>query len=354
MGNPMIHRVLLLFLIFYVSDPLFSQSKSNTHFMGSSNLFMPSTEDIGEKNLVFRFNHRFGNAKTGFDEFYGLDQGANTQLGLDYGITDKWMIGIARTSQLKTWELRSKYRLLSQDTFPFTISLYGVMGQETSDQSYTYSYFNRNWSGNSTVDTQINRDLNTYKLTDHDKKSFLGSILISRKLSETISIQVSPMFVHRNFTPTQINSDRTGVDIGGRFKISTRIDLSFNAIFTPKRDYFGDSYSAESQKTSITGINQLSGDQINTGLGTGTVTPIEILTKNILLDEPVKHRFIPFGIGLDIETGGHVFQLFVSNNRTLAQTQLLRGADFDFLKKEFCLGFNIMRQFSFATEKEAW
>jgi hypothetical protein len=57
--------------------------------MGSSLIFMPSTEDIGKKNLVFRINHRFGNAKSGLRDFYGLDEGANTQLGLDYGLTDQ-------------------------------------------------------------------------------------------------------------------------------------------------------------------------------------------------------------------------------------------------------------------------
>lgn len=345
--------IIAAFTLFYF--PLFSQTKSNTHFMGSSNLFMPSTEDVGEKNLVFRFNHRFGNAKAGFEDFYGLDQGANTQLALDYGLTDKWMVGIARTSQQKTWELRSKYRLISQDAFPFTVSLFGVVGQETSDQSYTYAYFNRPWTGVSAVDTKLNRDLNTYELTDHDKKSMLGSVLISRKFTDSISLQVSPMIVHRNFTPANTNNERTGVDVGGRFKISTRIDLSFNAIFTSKRDFVGDSYATESQKTSVNGVTQLSSDQINSGLANGTVTPSEILIRNVILDEPVKHKFVPFGIGLDIETGGHVFQVFVSNNRTLAQTQLLRGADYDFMKKEFCLGFNIMRQFSLASsEKEAW
>jgi hypothetical protein len=354
MGNPMKNLFLVSLALILIPFQIFSQTKTNTHFMGSSLIFMPSTEDIGEKNLVFRFNHRFGNAKSGFDEFYGLDQGANTQLALDYGLTDKWMIGVARASQFKTWEVRSKYRLITQDAFPFTLNLYGVVGQETSDQSYTYSYFNRTWSGNSVVDSQINRDLNTYTLTDHDKKSLLGSLLISRKFSDSISLQVSPMIVHRNFTPSQIDSQRVGVDIGGRFKLSTRIDFSFNAILTQKRDYMGDSYATESQKTSISGITQLTSDQINTGLANGTVTPQEILVKNILLDEPVKHRFVPLGIGLDIETGGHVFQLFVSNTRTLAQTQLLRGGDYDIMKKEFCLGFNIMRQFSFAEEKEKW
>jgi hypothetical protein len=315
---------------------------------------MPSTEDVGAKNLVFRFNHRFGNAKSGLDDFYGLDQGANTQLALDYGITDKWMVGIARTSAFKTYELRTKYRIISQDSFPFTVSFFGVIGQETSDQSYVYPYFSRAWTGNGTVDGQINRDLNTYTLTDHDKKSFLGSLLISRQFTDSLSLQISPMFVHRNFVPAEIGSDRVGVDIGGRFKLSTRIDLSFNTILSSKRDYFGTSYATEAQKTSVTGITQYSSDQINAGLANGTLTLNDIVTRNILLDEPVKHRFIPLGIGLDIETGGHVFQFFVSNTRTLAQTQLLRGGDYDINKREFCLGFNIMRQFSFAEEKEKW
>ncbi len=354
MGNRMKLFLYSTTLLLIFPTFVFSQAKSNTHFMGSSNIFMPSTEDVGKNNLVFRFNHRFGNAKTGFDEFYGLDLGANTQLALDYGITDRLMVGVARTSQNKTWELRSKFRIISQDWFPFTVSLFGAIGQETSSQSYTFNYFNRSWSGNSAVDAQLNRDLNTYTLTDNDKRSYLTSLLISRKFSETISLQVSPMYVHRNFTPEQTNHDRIGVDIGGRIKLSTRVDFTFNAIFTPKRDYFGQSYTEESQKSSTTGVNQLTSDQINTGLRNGTLTTSEILLRNVLLDEPVKHRFIPLGIGFDIETGGHVFQLFISNNRTLAQTQLLRGADFDLRKNEFCLGFNIMRQFSFDTEKEAW
>ncbi len=348
-------KIFLFLFVFFVSLATVSgQSKSNTHFMGSSNLFMPSTEDIGERNLVFRFNHRFGNAKSGFDNLYGLDEGANTQLSLDYGLSDRWMVGLARTSAQKTWEIRSKYRIISQADFPFTVSLFGVAGQETSDQKYSYSYFNRSWTGVSTIDTKFNQDLNTYTLTDQDKRSYLGAFLISRKITDSLSFQLSPMYVHRNFTPAHIDGSRIGVDVGGRFKITTRIDISFNAIFTGKRDFVGTNYDAEAQKTSASGINQYSGDQINTGLRNQTLTLSEIVVRNILLDEPVKHNFVPFGIGFDIETGGHVFQLFLSNNRTLAQTQLLRGAEYDWSKREFCLGFNIMRQFSFSSEKETW
>ncbi|GBF48524.1 hypothetical protein LPTSP4_00230 [Leptospira ryugenii] len=318
-------------------------------------IFMPSTEDIGEKNLVFRFNHRFGNAKSGLDDFYGLDEGANTQLALDYGLSDRWMVGLARTSQFKTWETRTKYRVFSQDSnIPFTLSLYGVIGLETSEQTYTYSYFTRSWTGNAAIDNQINKGLNTYELTDQDKTSYLSSLLISRKINETLSLQISPMYVHRNFTPTEIDNTRYGLDIGGRIKLSTRFDISFSTILSKKRDFIGSSYSQESQKTSIAGANQFTSDQINTGLSNGSISLSEVILRNIILDEPVKHKFVPFGIGFDLETGGHVFQFMVSNTRTLAQTQLLRGGDYDFMKQEFCVGFNILRQFSIGEEREKW
>ncbi|BDA78958.1 hypothetical protein LPTSP3_g18880 [Leptospira kobayashii] len=334
------------------SFPGFADPVPQTHFMGTSLIYMPSTEDIGAKNLVFRFNHRFGSAKPGSDNFLGLDEGANTQLSLDYGITDRWSVGIARTSQFKTYEARTKFRLVSQDWFPFTVSLFGVAGQETSDQSLIFSYYTRSWTGNSTLDNRINGGLNTYELTDQDKRSYMGSLLISRKFTDRISIQASPMYTHRNFAPYNISNSRTGLSIGGRFKITSRVDISFESILTPKRDYFGDNYSVESQKTTIDGITQLTGDQINRGLTTGSVSMNEIILKNLILDKSVEHRFVPLGMGVDIETGGHVFQFFVSNTRALAHTQLLRGADYDYNKKEFSLGFNILRQFSLGEEKE--
>ena len=73
-----------------------SQSYTKSSFMGSSLIHIPTTEDLGKDNLDFRFNHRFGNAKSTSDEFLGLDGGANTQLSLDYGFTDKWSAGLTK------------------------------------------------------------------------------------------------------------------------------------------------------------------------------------------------------------------------------------------------------------------
>jgi hypothetical protein len=342
-------KSLILFLL--CSSIVFSQ-KSNSTFMGSSLIHMPSTEDVGKKNLDFRFNHRFGNAKNTLDDFLGFDGGANTQLSLDYGLTDKLTVGIARTSAFKTYEARAKYRLFTQENnMPFTVSIFGVAGQETTEQYIKYDpYINLPTTSFPTIDSTIKQYANQYELTAADRRSYLGSILISRKFSDRISLQISPMFTHRNFVKKGLGNDRTGVDISGRIKITKRIDFTFAAIFSPKRDYVGDNY-ATADREGYYNTKNLTADEINNGLNRqfdlGTV-----YTRNVLLDKKVPYYYTPFSFGVDIETGGHVFQLFITNARALAHTQLLRGADFDYGKKDWTVGFNIHRYFSFADEIE--
>ena len=67
---------LLVGLLVLPATSLFSQARMKSTFMGSSLIHMPNTEDIGKDNLDFRFNHRFGNAKSTSEEFLGLDAGA--------------------------------------------------------------------------------------------------------------------------------------------------------------------------------------------------------------------------------------------------------------------------------------
>jgi hypothetical protein len=336
----------LFFLLFLISTSIFSQKST---FMGSSLIHMPSTEDVGKDQLDFRFNHRFGNAKDTSREFFGFDGGANTQLSLDYGFTDRWSVGIARTSFFKTYELRSKYRLLTQDKdFPFTLSLFGVMGQETSEQIIKYeSYINPPSTGILSLDSTIKQFANQYELTTNDKRSYLASVLISRKFTDRISLQMSPMFVHRNFIKNGLGNDRVGLDIGGRIKITKRVDFTFEGIFLPKRDYVGDNYSMLDRE-SLYNTKNFTAEEINRN----QYEPSRVYLQNVILDKPVPYYYTPFSLGVDIETGGHVFQFFITNARSLAHTQLLRGAEYDYNKRDFTLGFNIHRYFSFASEVE--
>lgn len=137
--NFRINFSLIPFLILSTSFSfaLFAQEQGRSAFLGSSLIHMPSTEDVGKSGLDFRFNHRFGNAKSASYDFLGLDNGANTQLSLDYGLTDRITIGIARTSFQKTYEARGKIRLITQNSnFPITVSFFGVFWSRNGKTKY--------------------------------------------------------------------------------------------------------------------------------------------------------------------------------------------------------------------------
>ena len=55
--------------------------------------------------------------------------------------------------------------------------------------------------------------------------------------------------------------------------------------------------------------------------------------------------FNPFTIGIDIETGGHVFQLLFTNSRASNDAAFLTESLGDWSKGDISFGFNIVRVF---------
>ncbi|MEO8732976.1 MAG: DUF5777 family beta-barrel protein, partial [Flavobacteriales bacterium] len=72
-----------------------------------------SLENLPKGVLDFRISHRFGFVSNGIQDFFGLDQ-ASFRLGFDYGLTDRLMIGIGRSTYQKTVDGFFKYKLLRQ------------------------------------------------------------------------------------------------------------------------------------------------------------------------------------------------------------------------------------------------
>lgn len=319
-------------------------------FMGTSLIHMPTTKPLEEKTLEVRINHRFGSAQKGLDNFFGLDDGANVQLAADFGFTNSFSFGVARTSDFKTYELRSKWIPFEQsDAFPFSIGAFAAAGQETSKQQITIGPLLSTLpaTGNTVLDAKL-ADVNNrkYTLTDDDKRSYTGAFFISRRFGSVFTFQLAPMFTHRNFVKPGLGNDRTGLSVGGRIKVGKHVDLTFETIASPKRDYIGDDY-AVLDRQSENGMRNFRADEINrSNLAAAYLV-------NVVYDKPVPYYSVPASIGLDIDTGGHVFQLFVSNSRVMAQTQLLRGADFDYKKRDYVVGFNLNRLFWFSEKDQA-
>lgn len=59
----------------------------------------------------------------------------------------------------------------------------------------------------------------------------------------------------------------------------------------------------------------------------------------------------PVGFGIDIETGGHVFQLVMTNSRGLTERAYLTETTGNFFAGDISLGFNVTRTFQLRKQK---
>lgn len=250
---------------------------------------LQSTKLAANNDLYLNVSHRFGSLNTGIREFYGLDQ-ANTRIQLLYGISDNVQVSLSRDSFEKTYSSALKLRLLRQSNkMPVAIVAYFTTDINTLVTKSSYP-----------------------GLLLYDRFAYTSQFLVSRRMSEKLTIELAPIYVRQNlidlnYAQTTIPATRPMsflkapwsqylVAIGGRYKLSKRVSLNM--------DY---AYNVSKSNTS--------------------------LYKN------------PLAIGLDIETGGHVFQLLFTNSRASNNAGYLTETLGDWTKGEISFGFNVVRVF---------
>ena len=233
-----------------------------------------STKQSGEKELYLYVAHRFGSIDGGIKTLFGLDI-ANTKIELLYGLSSNLQVGFSRESLKKIYTLNFKYKITEQGSkFPFNSSLYS---------SYNYN-------------SSLNQDIYPY-LSNSDKNLILGQLLLSTRLNNKFSIQLSPTYARKNFNET-IFEEKNNLILGATasYRITNR--LAFNV------EYFANFTRPES-------------------------SPYE----NAL------------SFGIDIETGGHVFQLLFSNTQFSDDVSVLTDAEGSWSGGKIYFGFNILRVF---------
>jgi Membrane bound beta barrel domain (DUF5777) len=233
--------------------------------------------------LNVEIQHRFGTINTGAYNLWGLDF-ATLRLGLDYGITDRLSVGIGRSSYLETFDGYLKYKLLrqSENTMPVSVSLLG-----------TSSYFT-----NHPPEEQQDTLKSVYRF------NYTFQVLIAKKINSKLSIELTPTFIHYNMVTSPDQNNVFALCGGARMKISKRMAL------TVEYDYLFP--------------NQL-------------VAP---------LDPPTPLRSNSLSFGWDIETGGHVFQLVMTNSQSMVESQYIGSTAGTWGKGYIYFGFNISRNFN--------
>ena len=183
-------KLFLLFFLFplltYSQDDLLSgievpvtKEKVTSAFKALKIVNLESTKLAAKGDLYFVVAHRFGSVKDGFEGFYGLDN-ANTQIKFIYGLTDGLHVSAARNQF--AYDFAAKYALLSQikGGFPVTIAGFNSMSINNTLKESLYP-----------------------NLEFRDRLTYVTQLLISRKFSEKLSLELAPTFFHENFVDNE-------------------------------------------------------------------------------------------------------------------------------------------------------
>jgi len=249
-------------------------------FMAPRNINLYTIEALSEGELHYSIMHTFGEVNTGYQQFWGLDGGANVRFSLEYAFTDDFSLALGRSSLDKVVDFTGRYLIINQKSsgkVPVSVAANASVGINTTDLSFVAEPY-----------------------TFSDRLSVAGSILVARKFSDKFSLQLSPTFVYFNRVGQELNvidpnlNTYAGLGVSSRYKIRPRTAVTLQYVPT------------------------LYGDTSNYNLAAG----------------------------IDIETGGHVFQMFFTTSRALNDQYLIAGENGNFFDREFRFGFNVNRIFN--------
>jgi hypothetical protein len=296
MKKLLLTTVLLSFLLPFA---LRAQEYAHNTFKDRRVINTQSVETLGKRRLDVRIAHRFGNLagpNGGWQTLYGLENASDILIGAEYGLANNFDLGVFRTkgagrmpdgtSGLRQLvNVTGKWRLMRQTKEkgnPFTMTLTGLTSISTA----------RKAESNESA-------LNSFPSFAH-RLAYHGQLLIARKFSPGFSLQLGPGYTYRNLVPFN--------DENGIFNLSVATRIQLTKVFGLIAD-----------ATIPFSDRRMDGDQ---------------------------GFYIPLGIGLEIDTGGHVFQVNFTNATALMETDYIPYTTSNWLDGEFRFGFTISRIFN--------
>lgn len=130
-----------------------------------------------------------------------------------------------------------------------------------------------------------------------DRMIYVSQMLISRKVSKNFSVELAPTFLHENFVVDDLQENSQYlIGMGGRYKLTKRLSVNL--------DY---------------------ATHLNRSASSGFVDPLSF--------------------GVDLDTGGHVFQMHFSNSQGIHEAGFLGNTSGNWYKGDIFFGFNLLRVF---------
>ena len=259
-------------------------------------------ETVKRNHLDFRISHRFGDIYNSDlpnplnnmgQTFIGFEGAKDIRFSFDYGITDNITIGIGRSRMNHIIDGSIKWRILEQTanfSIPVSVAFFSSTGYSHDPTSVIYS--------------GVVKDFSTNEL---HRFNYFNQVIIASKLTEWLSLELLPSYMYRNFIKENLNTNNNEYDVngfftmgfGGRLKMSKRVSFIGDYFYNFAKFY-----------------------QNNDNV------------------------FNPLSLGFEIETGGHVFSLFVTNAGGLIENNFIPYTLDTWTKGQVKFGFCISRTFA--------
>ena len=275
------------------------QKFARATFNSTQIINMQSTEIVPKAALQFMVNHHFSyiwnkdaGTKDNLAQFLGLNSGvAHTYLSFDYSPTNYMNLGLAMAGSSK-YEGWAKFKILRQQT--------GLKNVPVSISWYSMAHVN------ASTDPEVDNSWN--------KWSFVHQLLIARKMSDKISLQIMPTLIHFNVVPYGINNSNLVYSMGfaAKYKMKPKMNLTIE-------------YAR--QFNMYENIISKSGSILN-------------YNPDLL------------SVGMEFNTGGHLFQFFIGNTTDASLIDQLARNTSSIKDGNFALGFRINRSMDMKKDKD--
>ena len=229
------------------------------------------------KTLEFNMQHRFGTVNNGLKDLYGIyAPGANIRFNFSYTPINNLSLGFGYAKLKQYLDFNAKYAIIKQRkdwSIPVSVTYFG--------------------------DFAIDNRSDVYEKPVH-RFSYYHELIIATRLSDKISLQLTPGFSHFNAMDSLYSYDMIAVGLSGRYKISDQSSLVIN------------------------------------------------YTQQLTDHKDPKFKLKPgLTFGWEIATSGHAFQIFATTFQGIIPQENIAFNQNDFEKGEFLIGFNITRLWSF-------
>jgi len=239
-----------------------------------------------EKTHELVIQHRFGLInKNGISDLFGIYAlGSNIRMGFNYSVTDNIMIGYGITKKNMYNDFQIKWTALKQtrsNSIPIALTLYGdvaINGNNEKEFGKNYKFISR--------------------------LSYFGQVIIGRKFTDWLSLQVASSYTHYNMVDTSMVHDVIGLSVNGRVRFSPQSSFIFE-------------YD----------------------------TPFQLKENT---DKEVTFESKPnISFGVEISTSTHAFQVYLATANGILLQDVMMYNNNDWKNGELMIGFTITRLWSF-------